>query len=84
MTKPQLIVEGRDDLFLIANLLQKNGVNMVASSRPIEIIERRSVELLLESLNASFLDHKSPFALPFLKWMHALFDIIPNMGKTSS
>ena len=36
------------------------------------------------ALNASFLDHKSPFALPFLKWMHALFDIIPNMGKTSS
>ena len=66
MTRPQLIVEGRDDLFLIANLLQKNGVNMDASSRPIEIIERRSVELLLESLESSIkaaTDHPIGFVL---------------------
>jgi hypothetical protein len=50
MTKPKLFVEGRDDLFLIVNLLEGHGVDM--KNRPIEIVDRRGVEPLLETIEA--------------------------------
>lgn len=50
MNKPKLIVEGTDDLHLIANLLKCNGVDM--DKKVVEIETSGSLEKLLESMNA--------------------------------
>jgi len=42
-----LHVEGNDDLFTIANLLERNGVDMSEARRPFEIIPALTLEKLL-------------------------------------
>ena len=47
---PELHVEGRDDRFTIAELLQRHGIDMSEGKRPFKIIEAEGVELLLEKI----------------------------------